>query len=392
MANTTTLTGLIPDLYEAMDIVARELTGMIPSVTLNASSARAAVSQAIRSYVAPAAAAETASPDRLPPDTGAQTIGTNSLVITASRVVPFQWTGEEELQVGAAHGRRSIQRDQVAQAIRTLVNEIEANLWKTAKEGASRCVGTIGNEVFKYVLGLGLGDAALVRRVLVDNGCPMTDLSLVIGSYEGLNLRQQATLPALGGDPGAMQLRDQGILIPLSGMAVRESYAVGAPVVGTTSATVNTAAYAVGATEFTLSAAACALVKGDIISFAGDTVTKYTITGGTLANAGTLQIGAPGLRTAISGSASPAITIITAANRNIALHRSAIQLALRAPAVPEEGDSADDRTVLTDPRTGISLEFAMYKQYRRVRYEVGAAFGSAVMKSDFIAQLYGKTG
>jgi len=392
MANTTTLTGLIPDLYEAMDIVARELTGMIPSVTLNASSARAAVSQAIRSYVAPAAAAETASPDRLPPDTGAQTIGTNSLVITASRVVPFQWTGEEELQVGAAHGRRSIQRDQVAQAIRTLVNEIEANLWKTAKEGASRCVGTIGNEVFKYVLGLGLGDAALVRRVLVDNGCPMTDLSLVIGSYEGLNLRQQATLPALGGDPGAMQLRDQGILIPLSGMAVRESYAVGAPVVGTTTATVNTAAYAVGATEFTLSAAACALVKGDIISFAGDTASKYTITGGTLANAGTLQIGAPGLRTAISGSASPAITIITAANRNIALHRSAIQLALRAPAVPEEGDSADDRTVLTDPRTGISLEFAMYKQYRRVRYEVGAAFGSAVMKSDFIAQLYGKTG
>ena len=392
MANTTTLTGLIPDLYEAMDIVARELTGMIPSVTLNASSARAAVSQAIRSYVAPAAAAETASPDRLPPDTGAQTIGTNSLVITASRVVPFQWTGEEELQVGAAHGRRSIQRDQVAQAIRTLVNEIEANLWKTAKEGASRCVGTIGNEVFKYVLGLGLGDAALVRRVLVDNGCPMTDLSLVIGSYEGLNLRQQATLPALGGDPGAMQLRDQGILIPLSGMAVRESYAVGTLVVGTTSATVNTAAYAVGATEFTLSAAACALVKGDIISFAGDTASKYTITGGTLANAGTLQIGAPGLRTAISGSASPAITIITAANRNIALHRSAIQLALRAPAVPEEGDSADDRTVLTDPRTGISLEFAMYKQYRRVRYEVGAAFGSAVMKSDFIAQLYGKTG
>ena len=392
MANTTTLTGLIPDLYEAMDIVARELTGMIPSVTLNASSARAAVSQAIRSYVAPAAAAETASPDRLPPDTGAQTIGTNSLVITASRVVPFQWTGEEELQVGAAHGRRSIQRDQVAQAIRTLVNEIEANLWKTAKEGASRCVGTVGNEVFKYVLGLGLGDAALVRRVLVDNGCPMTDLSLVIGSYEGLNLRQQATLPALGGDPGAMQLRDQGILIPLSGMAVRESYAVGAPVVGTTSATVNTAAYSVGATEFTLSAAACALVKGDIINFAGDTANKYTITGGTLANAGTLQIGAPGLRTAISGSASPAITIITAANRNIALHRSAIQLALRAPAVPEEGDSADDRTVLTDPRTGISLEFAMYKQYRRVRYEVGAAFGSAVMKSDFIAQLYGKTG
>ena len=34
-----TLTGLIPDLFQSMDIVARELAGMIPSVTMNASAA-----------------------------------------------------------------------------------------------------------------------------------------------------------------------------------------------------------------------------------------------------------------------------------------------------------------------------------------------------------------
>jgi hypothetical protein len=60
--------------------------------------------------------------------------------------------------------------------------------------------------------------------------------------------------------------------------------------------------------------------------------------------------------------------------------------------VPDEGDSADDRTVITDPRTGISFEFAMYKQYRRVRYEVGLAWGAGVVKSDFVAQVYGQTG
>ena len=35
-----TLTGLIPDLYEALDVVSREMVGMIPSVMLDAQAAR----------------------------------------------------------------------------------------------------------------------------------------------------------------------------------------------------------------------------------------------------------------------------------------------------------------------------------------------------------------
>jgi hypothetical protein len=385
MANTTTLTGLIPDLYQAMDTVARELTGMIPSITLNATAERAALNQPIDSFVTPVGTSETANPDRLPPDTGAQTIGKNALTITKSKVVPFQWTGDEQMSVGQGHTHRSIQRDQVAQAIRVLVNEIETDCWTAAVQGASRAAGAAGTKAFNS----GLGDAALVRRILVDNGCPMTDCSLVIGSFEGVSIRSQATIPNTA-DASAVELRNQGILLPLAGMSTRESAAVTNPAVGTITATVDATGYAKGSTTFTLSAAAVGLVKGDVITFAGDT-NQYTVVGGTLANAGTLIIASPGIRVAMS-AATKAITVVATANRNIALHRSAMQLALRAPASPIEGDSADDRVVLTDPRTGLSFEFSMYKQYRRVRYEVGAAWGAAVMKGDFVAQLIGLTG
>jgi hypothetical protein len=380
-----TLTSLIPELYQAMDTVARELTGMIPSVTLNATAQRAALNTPIRSFVAPAAASENATPAQLPPDTGAQVIGNNALTITKSKVVPFQWTGEEQLQVAPGHGHRAIQRDQISQAIRTLVNEIEADAWLAGVQGASRAYGTPGTKAFNS----GLGDAAAVRRILVDNGCPTADLSLVLSTFEGLTIRSQATIPNTA-DQSAVELRNQGILLPLAGMATRESAAVTTRTVGTITATVDATGYPVGSTQFTLTVAAVGLVKGDIITFAGDT-NQYTVTGGTLTSGGTLQIASPGIRVAMS-AAVKAITVVAAANRNLAFHRSAIQLAMRVPAVPEEGDSADDRIILTDPRTGLSFEFAMYKQYRRVRYEVGAAWGANTMKGDFVAQLIGQTG
>lgn len=62
----------------------------------------------------------------------------------------------------------------------------------------------------------------------------------------------------------------------------------------------------------------------------------------------TITLAEPGLRQALAASAI-AITVTAQTNRNMYFARSAIALATRAPAMPEEGDQADDVMEIVDP-------------------------------------------
>jgi hypothetical protein len=83
------------------------------------------------------------------------------------------------------------------------------------------------------------------------------------------------------------------------------------------------------------------------------------------------------------------VTVGAAYAANLAFHRNAIALLTRVPQRPVEGDMADDVMIVTDPNTGISYEFAVYKQYRQVRYEVSVAWGYKVVKPEFVCTLLG---
>lgn len=360
MANT--LTSLVPDLYESLDIVSRELAGFIPSVTLDATAERAALNQAIRIPITPAAPAEDVSPGQLPPDDGDQTVGNTPFTITKSRMVPFRWTGEEQKGINTGPGYANIRRDQITQAMRTLVNEIEVDVGKTAYL-ASRATGTAGTTPFASTL----GDTAQVRKILSDNGAPLSDLRCVIDTTAGANIRTLAQLTKAN-EAGTTALRAQGTLLELHGFVLRESAGVARHTAGTGASYVTNGALAIGATVIPVQTGSGTIIAGDVVTIGNY---KYVVT--SALSGGNLTIGAPGLREAVNSGST--VTLSAAYTANFAFSRSAIVLATRAPALPEEGDMADDRMMIQDPRTGMAFEVSMYKQYRRVRYEIAAAWG-----------------
>jgi hypothetical protein len=385
---SNTLTNLIPNVYEALDVVSRELVGFIPSVTMSATAARAAKGQTVYSFVAPAVTASDITPGVTPPDDGDQTIGSTSLTITKARRVPFRWNGEDTRGINnGGPGVLSIQTNQIAQALRTLTNEMETDLANLAAISASRAWGTAGTAPFAS----DLSDPANVRKILDDNGAPQADRSLIINTTAGAKVRTLAQLTKAN-EAGTVELRQQGTLLEIHGFQLKESAKVANPAIGTSNnaGTTDTTGYAVGATSITLAAAGTGtIVIGDFVTFTGDT-NKYQVTQGvaSLAAGGVLKIAAPGLQQSIAAS-NVTVTVVAKSARMVGFSRNALALAARLPALPDGGDLAIDRTTVVDPRSGMAFEIAMYPQYRQMQYEVSAAWGVATTKFEHIAGLLG---
>lgn len=382
MANT--LTNLTPDIFAAMDVVSRELVGLIPAVSSDFSAERASKDQTIRSFVAPASTASNISPGQLPADNGDQTFTNKTISISKERYVPIRWNGNEQLGMNSGPGYNRMLQDQFAQAMRTLANEVEADLAGLYTK-ASRSADPAGTTLFDAA---NYKDVANVRQILVENGAPLNDLHLVLSTSAGAALRGNAQYA--GADTaGREDILRQGILLDVHGMSIRESHAIDSHTKGTaSSATTDNAGYSVGDTVITLASAGTGtILAGDIITFNGDT-NEYVVTSGDadVSNGGTITLAEPGLKVAIAASTT-AITVQDDAERNMAFSRNAIHLVTRVPARPQEGDAADDVMIVQDPRSGLAFEVAMYREYRQVKFEVSLAWGYEVIKPEHLALL-----
>ncbi|MFZ6773035.1 P22 phage major capsid protein family protein [Undibacterium sp. SXout7W] len=375
-----TLTGLIPTIYESMDLISREKIGFIPAVSQDFSAERAALGQLISSPVVGAMAAEDLLSGAYPADTPNQSIGKVDMTISKSRSVPFGITGEETKGLQSAGTLQNINRDRIAQALRTLTNEVEADLFQEICRSASRATGTSGTTPFG--IPGDFSDFATSNEILDENGSPDSDRHMVLGSAAVRNIRGKQSVLFKANEAGTEDLLRRGVIGQVESFDIHQSAAIKGTIAAGSgaSATTNAAGYPMGATVITLASAGTGtVISGDLVSFAGDP-RKYLVVSGDadVSNGGALTLAEPGLMQAIPAAAT-AITVMPVAARNVFFHRSAIQLATRAPAMPEGGDCADDVMLVTDPVSNITYEFALYRQKRQVRYEVNLSWGKKLI-------------
>jgi hypothetical protein len=387
MALANTLTGLIPTLFSAMDVVSRELVGMIPSVTINADASRVALNQPLRVRITPKLTSVNITPSMTPPTPDSVPITFVEMSVTKSKAVQIPWSGEEQQSLsGAGSGIQSVSQDQVAQGLRTLTNEIEADLGAAGALFASRAFGTAGTAPFGGGVNATVNDSAQVRKILDDNGAPLGDRQLIINTSAGVNLRTVPNLIKANEAATAGTLR-QGTLFELHGFNIRESAGIASPAKGTGSAyTTNAAGYAVGATLITLITGTGTILAGDRIIFTGDPNVYVVETG--LAAPGPITIAKPGLRQAIPTSAT-GVAVQNVAALNLAFHRSAIILMARSPYLPGGRDMALERMTIVDPLTGMPFEFAIYQGYHAQFLEVSMSWGVKGIKQEHTAILLG---
>jgi hypothetical protein len=389
MANT--LTAIIPVLQDSANMIGRELVGFIPACYKNISASRAGYNQTVNYPIVPTLAAGAVTPAATAPAGTDITQQAGSIVMDNLRKVSWNWTGEERraLNNGAIAPYQDIIGQTLQQAMRTLVNEIESSLWVAAYKGASRAFGAATTTPFATVNDF--TELAQVSRILDDNGTPKPDRHLVVGSAAMVNLQGKQTLLIRVNESGTDQGLRQGTVGRVIGFDVHESYPIAPVTAGTgASATTDNAGYAIGATTLTLASAGTGtILAGDIVAITGDGAAgKYVVKTGDadVSNGGTLVLNTPGLRGTLS-AATHALTLTATYTPNIAMHRNALHLVMRAP---DNGDDAAEDTVqVTDAVSGLVFQLARYGQYMQSSFELRVLYGVKAVKPDFIATLIG---
>lgn len=382
MANV--LTDLAADIYKAADTVGREVVGYIPSVTINAGSEAVAKGDTVRSAFTRAATITDNAPSMTIPEGTDQTVDNKTATINNRAEVLIPWTGEDMKHLRNGAGFETVYGDQIAQAFRAIVNQIESGLGTTIKNGASRAVGTAGTTPFASNHHI----VNQARQVLVDNGAPVNDgnVSLVMSTLAGTNVRNLSNLYKVN-EAGESSLLRQGVLQDISMIALRESAGVAAHTKGGgTGYLINNASgEAVGQTTLTLDTGSGTMIAGDIITHASDSTNKYVVN--TALSGGDVIIGSNGLR--IAAADNDAVTIGDSYTANMMFHRSAVELIMRPEAMPDGGDAAVDEMIVQDPHSGLVFRIAAYKGFKKAMFAVTTLYDYKVWKPDFVTTVMG---
>lgn len=388
---SNSFSAILPILQDAANVVGREQVGFIPASFKNLSASRAALNQTVNYPIVPALSSASVTPAATAPAGTDLTVTAGSITMDTLQKVSWNWTGEEAkaLENGDIAPYRDVFSQTLQQAMRTLTNKIENDLWVAAYKGSSRAYGTATTTPFGTAADF--TDFSNIARILDDNGASPSDRHLVLGGAAMVNVRGKQSVLFKANEAGTDELLRRGSVGEILGFEIHNSYPIAPVTAGTNSGgTTDNAGYAVGATTMTLASAGTGtILAGDIITITGDgSSAKYVVKTGDsdVSNGGTFVINGPGLRGALS-AATHALTTTATYTPNIALQRQGLHLVMRQPETG--GDAATDTTTVTDQTSGLVFQLARYGQYMQASWELRVLYGVKAANPHLIATLIG---
>jgi hypothetical protein len=377
------LTALAPTLFSAAQEVAAEPFGAVDSVNANFDNKGVAIGDKVIVPVAPVRAATTYTPAMTSSAGDAATASTVEVQISANRMVSWNLNGEQIRSLENGGNYQEWVRQLIAQGMRTLRNEAEAELCGVIYKGASRAVGTAGTAPFGSNLDV-LVDA---RKVLRDNGAPMADMQFVMDTTAGsramkLGIIQQAY------QAGSDEERRQGVFLRQFGFVMKESAGIQTHTKGAGAAydVDLTAGYGIGATTIHLDGGtvnSTGIKAGDVITFAGDT-NNYVVRTGTTEVEADIALNRPGLRQTLADAVEA--TIGNSYVANLAFERNAIVAVMRPPLIPPNAN-IQQRTI-SDGR-GMTYLLVQVAGDGMLTWRLHLCWGYAVVNPEFVVSVMG---
>ena len=379
MANT--LTELQPILFSAAQTVSAEPFGAIDAINANFDDKSVAKGDVVKVPVAPSRAAADFIPDNITA-TGTDATATDVEVsITQSRKVAWHLTGEQQRSLDNGAMSSEWIRQLIAQGMRTLRNEAEADCVAAIYTGASYAVGTAGTNPFASAL----TPLADVRKLLRDNGAPMADLQFVGDTTSEANLLKLGVVLDAG-IAGSDAERRSGILRQQYGFSMRTSAGIEQHVKGAGTGYDANGGEPIGETAIVLDGGTVnttGIKAGDVVTFAGDT-NKYVVNTGLTAVAGSITLGKPGLKATLADAAE--MTIGDSYTPNFAFQRDAIVGVMRPPIMP--ANPTIQQVLITD-QFGMTYLLCDIAQYGQRTWELHLAWGFKSVQPEHVALLLG---
>ena len=386
MANT--LTALAPTLFSAANQAAAEPFGVIDAmradfddkgVAANISAQNGTTNAVVRVPVAPTRTTSDWTPAMT---TTAGTDGTATGVdvsIDYSKHVSWNFTGEELKVLENGGNQNPYIQNLIAEGMRALRNEAETYAAIAVKIGASRAYGTAGTTPFAS----DLSALTNARKILQDNGAPLSDLQFVGNTACGLNLRNLGIIQQAY-QAGSDMERRSGKLERQFGFQINESAGIGVHTKGTGVNYVTSGSTAVGVNSIALVTGTGTALAGDVVTFAADANNKYVINNG-VAAPGTIALGKPGAQVTIA--TANAMTIGGNYTANLAFERSAVVAVFRPPIIPVGNGSMTQR-LITD-KMGMTYLLVQVVGDGMITWRLHLCYGFKVINPQFVALVLG---